>query len=336
MRIGSLDSDAAVIVIAELGNNHEGDPEVALELVRAASAGGADAVKLQTSDPHWFVRPDNEARMAQMERFRLVEEDIARIRDLAHDEGLAFLSTPLDLPSVELLEPLVDAYKIASGDNDVPQLLERVAETRKPMVVSTGMSDLAGIRAAKDVVERRWTALGHDGELAIMHCVSAYPAPAERAALATIPMLAAELGVTVGYSDHTLGIDACVAAVAAGARLLEKHLTLRHDYSEFRDHQLSAEPDELAELVRRVREAETLMGEPQRDLAPEEEPIAEVARRSLVAARDLPEGHELVAGDLTWMRPRDGLPPAREPELLGRRLKRALAFAEPVRLEDLD
>ena len=175
VRIAGKDSDAAVIVIAELGNNHEGDPEVALELVRAAAAGGADAVKLQTSDPHWFVRPDNEARMAQMERFRLGDEDIARVRDLAHAEGLAFLSTPLDLPSVELLEPLVDAYKIASGDNDVPQLLERVAETRKPMVVSTGMSDLAGIRAAKEIVERRWAALGHDGELAIMHCVSAYP-----------------------------------------------------------------------------------------------------------------------------------------------------------------
>jgi N,N'-diacetyllegionaminate synthase len=336
VRIAGRDSDASVIVIAELGNNHEGDPEVALELVRAAAAARADGVKLQTFDPHWFVRPDNEARMAQMERFRLADEDLVRIRDLAHAEGLLFLSAPLDMPSVELLEPLVDAYKIASGDNDVPQLLERVADTRKPMVVSTGMSDLAGIRAAKEIVESRWAALGHDGELAILHCVSAYPAPAERAALATIPMLAGELGVTVGYSDHTLGIDACVAAVAAGARVLEKHLTLRHDYSEFRDHQLSAEPEELAELVRRVRGVETLLGEPQRDLVAEEKPVAEVARRSLVAARDLPAGHVLGAGDLTWMRPRDGLPPAREPEVLGRALKRALAFAEPVSLDDLD
>jgi N,N'-diacetyllegionaminate synthase len=336
VRIGAWDTDAGVLVIAELGNNHEGDPEVALELVQAAAAAGANAAKLQTMDPRWFVRPGNEARMAQMERFRLAEEDLVRIRDLAHELGLAFISAAFDLPSVALIEPLVDAYKIASGDNDVPQLLERVAETRKPMVVSTGMSDLAGIRRAKEIVETRWAGLGHDGELAILHCVSAYPAPAEAARLATIPLLAAELGCTIGYSDHTLGIDACVAAVAAGARVLEKHVTLRHDYSEFRDHQLSAEPEELAELVRRVRETEVLLGEPKDRVLPEEEAVAEVARRSLVAAAELPEGHVLAAGDLTWMRPRDGLPPTAEGELLGRRLKRALAFAEPVSLDDLD
>lgn len=336
MRIGPWDTDAGVVVIAELGNNHEGDAELALELVRAAAAAGANAAKLQTFDPRWFVRPDNEARMAQMERFRLADDDVARVRDLAHELGLAFVSTPLDLPSVELLEPLVDAFKIASGDNDVPQLLERVADTRRPMIVSTGMSDLAGIRWAKQVVEDHWAALEHEGALAVLHCVSAYPAPAEAARLATIPLLAAELGCTVGYSDHTLGIDTCVAAAAAGARVLEKHLTLRHDYSEFRDHQLSAEPGELTELVRRVRETETLLGQPRDGLLPEEEAVAEVARRSLVAAADLPAGHVLSPGDLTWMRPRDGLPPAAEGELLGRRLKRALAFAEPVSLDDLD
>jgi N,N'-diacetyllegionaminate synthase len=152
--------------------------------------------------------------------------------------------------------------------------------------------------------------------------------------LATIPVLARELGCTVGYSDHTLGLEACLAAVALGARILEKHMTLRHDYSEFRDHQLSAEPAELRELVERVAEVETLIGEP-RDAAvlPEEEAVAAAARRSAVAARDLPEGHTLSPGDVRFLRPAG--PVGAAEQVLGSVLRRSVCSGERLRADDL-
>ena len=224
----------------------------------------------------------------------------------------------------------MDAFKIASGDNDFVQLLDAVAATGKPAIVSTGLTDLDGARDARDRLA------GSGTDVAVLHCVSAYPASEESANLAAIGLLKDELGGTVGYSDHVLGIDASVAAAAAGARVIEKHVTLDHEQSDFRDHQLSAEPDELAGLVGRVRAVERMLGRAVEEVQPEEEPLTTAARRSIVAARDLPAGHELGAGDLTWMRPRDGLSPGAEGELLGRRLKGAIAAGETLLPEALE
>jgi len=329
MRIGSADTTERVAVIAEVGNNHEGDVGVALELVRAAAAAGAHAVKFQAIDPPRLVRPTETARLEQLGRFQLTPEEFGRLHDEARSLGIGFLCTPFDLDAVAWLAPLVDAFKIASADNDFAALIAAAADTGRPVVVSGGMTDLDGMRAARDLVQ------GRGAEFAALHCVSAYPTEPEHASLATIPALAAGLGATVGYSDHTLGIEACVLAVALGARILEKHFTLRHDYSEFRDHQLSAEPAELAELVRRVEEAQTLIGAPRAGVLAAEEPVSAAARRSIVAASDLPAGHVLRAMDLTWLRPGDGLSPGREDELLGRPLARDVVHGETLLPGDL-
>jgi sialic acid synthase SpsE len=336
MRLGRVDTAQAVAVVAEIGNNHEGDPGVARELVERAAEAGAHAVKLQVFEPRFYVAPSQPDRVAQLERFALGADAVHELHDLARARGLGFVCTPFDLASADLVAPLVDAVKIASGDNDVEPLLERAADSGRPLIVSTGMSTLEGIARARAVIERRWTEHGTAAELALLHCVSTYPVPAERAALATIPLLRERFpGAVIGYSDHTLGLEACVAAAALGARILEKHLTLRHDFSAFRDHQLSAEPRELAELVRRVAGLEAMVGVPRSGVMPEEEPVAAAARRSLRAARPLAAGEPIGAGDLTWLRPREGLPPASAPALTGRRLRVAKAFGEPVREEDL-
>jgi sialic acid synthase SpsE len=232
---------------------------------------------------------------------------------------------------------MVDALKIASGDNDVPQLLDAAGASGRPVVYSTGMSDLVTVGAAHE----RLRAAGAT-EIGILHCVSAYPTPPESAALASIPHLSTHFpDAVVGYSDHTLGLDAAVAAVGLGARIVEKHITLRKDFSDFRDHQLSAEPHELAELVERARTAappaasDVLVGEPKHDVLPVERDTAKVARRSLAARRDLEAGHRLLSGDLISLRPRDGLVPADEPALLGRELVRPLARGETVSADDL-
>lgn len=329
MRLGGADTAERIAIVAELGNNHEGDIGVARELIEAAAAAGADAVKLQAIDPRRLVRPTETARIEQLDRFRLSADQFAELAELAHSRGMGFACTPFDLDAIKWLDPLVDAFKIASGDNNLDALVGAAAATGKPVMVSMGMTGIDGARHAMEVVQ------GQNAEFAALHCVSAYPTPPEHAALAQIRVLADALGTTIGYSDHTLGIEACVLAAAMGARILEKHFTLSHDYSDFRDHQLSAEPAELSGLVERVRAAEQLVGTPRSGLAPEEEPVAAAARRSIVAARDLPSGHVVEARDLTWLRPAEGMSPGREDELIGRATTRSLAHGEPFSPEDV-
>ena len=299
MRIGPVDTDRQVVVIAEIGNNHEGDIATARELVGVAAGAGAHAVKLQAIEPAELVGADDTARLDQLRRFQLTADQFAELAELAHSLGIGFVCTPFSLGAVGWLEPLVDAFKVASGDNDYLALLERIGATGRPVIVSAGMTGVHGLAQAQRVLRDAGA-----GEFAALHCVSAYPTPPAAARLATIPVLARELGATIGYSDHTIGVDACLAAVALGARILEKHFTLRHDFSDFRDHQLSAEPAELQELVRRVAEVELLRGEPRDvEVLPEEVAVAAAARRSAVAARDLPEGHVLAAEDVWFLRP---------------------------------
>lgn len=299
MRIGPVDTRSQVAIIAEIGNNHEGDISVARELVRAAAAAGAHAVKFQAIEPAELVHPEDAARLAQLERFALTAEQFTELASLARVLGIGFVCTPFSLGAVEWLGPLVDAFKVASGDNDYLELLGRIGSTGRPAIVSSGMASIERMAwAQRSVLE------AGASEVAVLHCISAYPTPPEAARLATIPVLERELGCTVGYSDHTIGPEACLAAVALGARILEKHFTLRHDFSDFRDHQLSSEPGELAELVRRVAEVEVLRGAPRdAEVLPEEEAVAAAARRSAVAARDLGEGELLAADDVRFLRP---------------------------------
>jgi len=330
MRIGSFDTAERVLVVAEVGNNHEGDPDVARELVRRAAEAGAHAVKFQTFRAEGIVRARDEARFAQLRGYELEPEVVRELAELAHSLGLAFMSTPLDLEAVELLQPLVDAYKIASGDNDFFPLLESVGRTGKPVVVSTGLVDIEGARTAKEAVE------AEGAEVAVLHAVTAYPAPPEAVNLAAIPALGQTLGCTVGYSDHTLRNDACVAAVAVGARIIEKHFTLDHDQSDFRDHKLAADPGELRDLVERVAAIETLLGDPDKRMQSAEADLERAVRRSIAAARDLSSGHVLASEDLAWLRPRDGLAPGQEDRLLGRKLTRDVPMGDSILPEHVE
>lgn len=325
-----------VLVIAEIGNNHEGDADLAIRLIELAAECGADAVKLQTFRAREFVRPADTARYQRMARFELPADAVRRAQRAARDRGLLFISTPLDIPSVDLLRSLVDRFKIASGDNDHLPLIDRICATGLPIVLSTGMADLDGVRRMVRQIRDRWAEHGVRGELAVLHCVTSYPVPPEQANLAAIRTIEGAIdGITVGYSDHTIGIDACVLAVALGARVVEKHFTIDKAYSDFRDHALSADPAELAELVRRVRAASAMLGSGEKVLQPAERELAVSARRAIVAAADLPAGHVLRASDLTWMRPADGLPPGEESRLVGRRLLRTVAFGDTLRPADV-
>jgi N,N'-diacetyllegionaminate synthase len=336
MRIGHVNLDEQVLVVAEIGNNHEGKFDVAKELVRKAAECGVGAVKFQTFRTKYFVGSHDKARYDRLRSFELSYRQFEELQQLAKSLGLLFLATPLDLESAKFLEALVDCYKIASGDNNLYPLLEVVCQTGKPVVISSGLSDLAQIAKSKQFVEDQWRTRGLVQQVMVLHCVSSYPVPPDQANLAAIPFLADRLRCPVGYSDHTFGTEACIMAAALGARVVEKHFTLDKNYSDFRDHHLSADPAEMKQLVQQLERIRTLRGKAEKVVQPCEAALVSQARRSIVAASDLPRGHRLKRQDLTWIRPAVGLPPGDEGKLLGKKLKRHLSFGEPVLPHDVE
>lgn len=336
MKINSFDLDHDVLVIAEIGNNHEGDFTLAEEMLGRAAEAGAHAVKFQTFVPEHYQQAADSERLKRLGTFRLSDQSWAKLAAQAERAGVMFMSTPFDIASARLLAPLVPAFKISSGDNTFLALLESVADTAKPIILSCGLADLREIRQARATIENRWAALGVDPGLALLHCVTAYPVPPEQANLAAIGTLRAAFPeLTIGYSDHTLGNDAAIAAVALGARIVEKHFTLDKNLSDFRDHQLSATPDELAALVVRIAELRVMLGDGAKSMRSAEAALEPAVRRSIAAGRDLPVGHVLRWDDLTWVRPGSGLPPGAEKQVLGMRLTRALRLGEILTLDSL-
>lgn len=334
MHIGPHNLAERVMIIAEAGNNHEGSVARAKELISRAVDAGADAIKFQTIVPERLIAATETERLVQLGRFRLDVEQFAQLAEFAREAGITFLSTPFDLESVSTLKPIVPAYKIASGDNDFFPLLEHVAATGKPILLSTGLLDLEGIVQAKDTIENVWRDAGVKPGLVLLHCVVAYPTPSEEANLRAIQTIAG-LGATVGYSDHTLGLDACPLAVAFGARVIEKHFTLDKNLSDYRDHKLSADPMEFSELVRRIRITEQMIGSGiKRPMAAEQGALRSV-RRSVMAARDLLPGSILSKHDLTYLRPRVGIAPGQEASLIGRRVLVAIQHGHPILPENL-
>ena len=329
-----VDLDREVLVIAEVGNNHEGDVGRAREMIHRAAEAGARAVKFQTFRTEQFVSPHEPARFDQLSAFELSFGEFEQLACVAEQANIMFLSTPLDLCSAAFLTPLVPAFKIASSDNDFFPLLDQVARTGKPILLSTGLATMSGVGRAKTFIEDIWAQEGHADPAAsyvcALHCVTAYPVPPEQANLRAIRTLATGLGCTVGYSDHTIGIEAAVLSVALGARIVEKHFTLDKQRSSFRDHQLSADPTDLAELVERVRACEALLGSGEKVPQPCEQALAPACRRSIVASRKLPAGTVLSWDDLMWVRPAGGLAPGREHLLLDKVLIVELEPGDPI------
>lgn len=336
MKIGKIDLSSRVLVVAEIGNNHEGRFEVAEELVRRAASCGVDAVKFQTFRTELYVSHEDALRFERLRHFELTFNEFEQLSRLAYSLGLLFISTPFDLESAESINPIVDAYKIASGDNTFWPLLNQVAGTGKPLIISAGLSDLEQVKHIVGYVRQVWFKKQIAGKMVVLHCVSSYPTPPEQANIRAIPILAHELDVKIGYSDHTLGIEACVLAVAVGACIIEKHFTLDKDFSDFRDHQLSADPKEMRELVQRIRMTEIFLGRYSKTVQPCEENSMTLSRRSIVAAHDMKPGHLIDWEDLTWIRPGGGVDPGNEVLLIGKRLKRPVRFGEQLLFADVE
>ena len=319
-------------VIAEAGVNHNGDLDLARRLVDAAAAAGADAVKFQTFRTDALVSAaapkaryqvettgGGESQQAMLARLELGWDAHATLRDHAAARGLVFFSTPFDEASADLLGELgVELFKVPSGEVTNLPLLRHVAAKGRPVLLSTGMSTLDEVATAVETIR----AAG-DPPLAILHCVSAYPAPVEDTNLRAMDTLRTRFGRPVGLSDHSLGIEIALAAVARGAAVLEKHLTLDRALPG-PDHRASLEPTDFIALVRGVRAIERALGDGDKRPMPSEVDTRAVARRSLVAARPLPAGHRLLRADIAIKRPGTGIAPGDLDAVVGRTLARAL------------
>jgi N,N'-diacetyllegionaminate synthase len=332
MNIANHDLAEKILIVAEIGNNHEGNFEVACRMLEAAADAGVDAVKFQTFQTRLFTSNADPARFERLSKFELTQPQFAKLAELAQSRGIIFFSTPLDLESAKFLASIVPVWKVASGDNNFWPLIEYVSSSGKPVIISTGMADLAQIQRTVEFANAK----GAAGRLALLHCIAAYPVPAAEVNLRAIPALAAATGCPVGWSDHTLTTDACLAAAAIGARILEKHFTLDKNFSAFRDHQLSADPAEMRQIVDGVRRIETLLGAPAKAVQPSEQATITPARRSIAAARDLPRGHRLASTDLMWVRPATGLPPGEERRVVQRTLARDVKTGEAITERDVD
>jgi len=329
MILGGRDLRQASLLLAEIGNNHEGDPALALDLVAAALDSGADAIKIQVINPERLVNRSQTERIAQLKRFRLPLSVIAEMAERARAKGALFIASAFDTQSLDDIADLLTAVKIASGDLDFTPLLTHAARLGKPILLSTGMATLAEVKTAVQTIEAHGASATPLAErLALLHCVSLYPTPLPAANLRTIVTLRETFGLPVGYSDHTLGIEAAIVALSLGARVIEKHFTLDKRRTTFRDHALSADPDDLRRLAAVIHQYEAALGTGDKQPLADELAMAAVARRSVVAARDLPAGTQLTAADLDCVRPRTGWPPEKIGALIGQTVRVSLKTHE--------
>jgi N-acetylneuraminate synthase len=331
----TLAAGRPALVIAEIGNNHDGSIRQAEQLIDAAADVGVDAVKFQTHIAEAEMLPStptpphfDEPRYAFTQRMELSLDDHVRLKERAERRGLIFFSSPFSVEAVEMLERVgVELYKVASGEVTNPPLLEAIAATGKPALVSSGMSGLDEVRAAVETLR----AGGCD--VLVLQCTSAYPCPPERVDLRAMVALGEQLQCPVGLSDHTADVWTSVAAVALGAVAVEKHFTLsKRLYGP--DHHASLEPEQLAQLVRGVREVEAALGSAEKVHDPSLDPVRATFEKSVVTRRAVPAGAVIGAADLTTKRPGTGIPAVRLGDVVGRVAARDLEAN--VLVEDAD
>ncbi len=315
------------IIIAEAGVNHNGDMDMAREMVRTARRAGADYVKFQTAVPELVISSiapkavyqeettgKGESQLDMCKRIHLPLSAYSQLADLCHNEGIGFMSTPFDLVSIDTLVPLdMDWWKIPSGEITNLPYLRRIASLCRPVIMSTGMSTIPEITRAMEIL----TSYGLDSShIALLHCNTQYPTPMTDVNLRAMDSLRPITRGPIGYSDHTAGIEVPIAAVAMGAQIIEKHFTLDKSLPG-PDHKASLDPDELADMVRAIRNIEQALGSRVKQPSPSETPNIEIARKSIVAARDIKAGEVFSPDNITVKRPGGGLSPMMWDSVMG-------------------
>lgn len=341
IRLGDklIGEDEPCFIIAEAGVNHNGDIDTAKKMIAAAKEAGADAVKFQTFTAEKLatkevgkadyqkknMQNDSGSQFDMLKKLELGREYHTVLQNYCNEKGILFLSTPFDMESIDFLDSInVPAFKISSGDLNNHPFLEHLASKNKPILLSTGMSTMNEIRDAVNLIKEK----GND-QIVLLHCVTAYPTPIEEANVRAMLELK-KLGVDiVGFSDHTAGIYASVAASALGASVIEKHFTLDRNM-DGPDHAASLEPGDLKELVSAIRSVEASLGTGEKIPMPSEKSNITVARKRIVAKRNIASGKPIEMEDLDFKRSTEGLSPDKTRMIIGKKAAKDIAEDEGI------
>lgn len=330
-------------IIAEAGVNHNGDINIAKKLVDKAKEAGVDAIKFQTFRAENLVTKEapkaeyqkettgDGSQFEMLKKLELSLEDHITLKRYCEEKGIMFISTPFDFESVDLLEKTgVSLYKVSSGDLTNLPLLSYIANKNKPIILSTGMANLGEVEEAVETISKA----GNDRTI-LLHCTSNYPTAYEDVNLRAMLTMKEAFKLPVGYSDHTIGIEIPIAAVALGAKVIEKHFTLDRNMKG-PDHRASIEPDELKIMVRSIRNIELAMGDGIKRCNKSEENIRKVARKSIVAGRDISKDEVITINNISFKRPEFGLKPKYVDLVVGKKARRNIKVNEFITFNDVE
>lgn len=341
----SIQKNNRVFIIAEAGVNHNGSLDTAKKLVDVAAAAHADAVKFQTFKAESLVIPnlkkakyqiDNtrtgESQFSMLKRLELPLSAFRQLYNYCAKKNIIFMSTPFDEESVDFLDSIgMKIFKIPSSEIINKPLIQYIALKKKPIILSTGMSYLKEVRNALAWIEEIHREIKQDSEIILLHCVSCYPASFEEVNLLAIKTLKSSFNLPVGFSDHTQGIEASVASVAMGAKVIEKHFTLNKNM-DGPDHKASLEPNELKALVKAIRNVESSLGDGVKRPSPSEQMNRLIVRKSIVAKRDIKKGEKFTEENITVKRPGFGISPMKWEKVIGKIAKRDFKEDETIKI----
>ena len=312
-----------IFIIAEIGNNHEGSFNVACKLIEKAKKAGVDAVKFQTFDTKNYVNQTDVERFKRLKKFELTKEEFYKLSLLAKNNNLKFISTPFDINSAIFLNNIVDCFKISSGDNNYYQLIEQVLKFKKNTIISTGLLNFKEIINLYKFIK---LLKFNNSKIAFLHCVSSYPTKDKEANLLSISFLKKEFPFTIGYSDHTLGINAAIAATVIGAKIIEKHFTLDNNYSKFRDHQISLNPLDMKQLVSSIRKTELMLGLEEKRIQNSEFKNLDLIRRSIYSANNFNKNSIIKKNMIKILRPANIYEPNDLKKILNKKIKKKIGI----------
>ena len=322
-----FDFKKKVMVVAEIGNNHEGSFSLAKKLIQKASEAGVDAVKFQTYKTENFLNDQDKKRFKRYKDFELSIDQFYELSKFAKSKNLLFISTPLDIQSAIDLSKFVDYFKISSGDNNYFQLIEKVLSFNKPVIISTGLLNFSEILKLIKLIKNKNFPIN---KIFILHCVSDYPVLDKEANLLSIKYLKDKLKMNIGYSDHTLGLEACLMAVAYGAKIIEKHFTLDKNFSSFRDHKLSADPREMLKLVNMVKRLSVMKGSYSKKVSKNEKKNLKSSRRSIYAKFQINKNEYISADKIKIVRSFVSLSPNKLKKVLKKKAKFSIKKSQPI------
>lgn len=309
-------------IIAEAGNNHEGNFNNAKKLVNLAAKAGVDAIKFQTFVTEKFIDKRNIKRFNQLKKFELSFNQFKKLKKIAHEKKLKFISTPLDILSAKFLIKNSDMIKIASSDNNFFPLLDIVLESNKPIIISTGMTSRREISKLINYISRKIGKKNIKEKIYLLHCITSYPAEDRYINLNSIPYLIKKIKLIVGYSDHSLGYEACLGSVALGAKIVEKHFTIDKNFSKFRDHALSADFVELKKIVQGIRKIENQLGSFSKDIAKPEKKLIKQLRRAPYSKTNILKGERITLKNTVFLRKTNSDNFLNLKDVTGRKLKK--------------